>query len=280
MATGNFTTTTSAAFIPEIWSQFTKVAVEENLVVANLVTRDLEADISNEGDTVHVPTLSNLTAATKSAGSDVTYSNVTETTVDVTIDQHKYVAFVVEDITAIQANTNLLQKYTGKAGYALAHDIDAALLALYSSAANSGGGASAITDAYIRAAIEYLDVANVPEEGRALVLHPTCKTDMLGIDKFVRMDYVNGAPTVTGQFGEIYGIPVFITTNVVSTTAASVTTYHNLLLHREAIALAVQSAPRVQSDNDIDKLGTKVVADVLYGLGVLRDDFMVDISSI
>ena len=103
---------------------------------------------------------------------------------------------------------------------------------------------------------------------------------MLAIDKFVSADYVRdaSAPVVTGRFGEIYGVDVYVT-NQVPTTGSSTVSTHNLMFHSEAFALAVQLEPRVQADPDLDKLGTKVVVDVLYGVSVLRDSFAVEVLS-
>jgi N4-gp56 family major capsid protein len=281
MAEGNFTPTTSAAFIPEIWSKKVLSAVESNLVMARLVTRDFEGEIEAAGDVVHVPTLSNLTAASKEPGTDVTYSNVSETTVDITIDSHRYVAFVVEDIVRVQSNVDLIDQYTAKAGYALAKSIDSDLLALYSELSTSvGTGGSAITDATVRAALLALDEAEASEDGRSLVIAPSAKSAMLAIDKFINVDYRRDdvVPVQTGRFGEIYGVDVFVT-NQVPTTGSSTVSTHNLMFHSEAFALAVQVAPRVLADPDLDKLGTKVVVDVLYGVAVLRDAFAVEVLS-
>lgn len=276
MATGNITTTTAAVFIPEIWSPEVKMAVESNLVMGNLVLRDYEGDIKNSGDTVRISEISNLTVGNKAASTDVSYETITEAQSTILIDKHKYAAFKLEDIVATQANVDLMQKYSAKVGYALAKQIDTDLLALYVALSQSVGTAGTdITQDNFLTAIQYLDVADAPETQRYGVFHASQKAAFLNVDEFIRYDAngVGGAqsPIIRGNFGEIYGVQIFFSTNV--TTTGSPTGDHNLVFHREAFALAMQKDVRVQSQYDLDALADKVVGDVLYGVSEYRDTF-------
>lgn len=285
----NFTTTTSAEFIPEVWSYNTIVATESNLVVAPLVKR-FDADVSGEGDTIHVPNVSNFSAARdKSANTDVTLDTVTETSVTISIDNHKYIAFAIEDKLAKQSKYDLTATYTERAGYGIAKAVDTSLLSLYTDFTTTDAGSyeSDITDAAILAAISQLEINDVPYEDRAMVLYAGQLTALLGIDKFVKSDYlgqwdqatpVQKGPKSRSQFGTIYGIPVYLSTNVPITTGT--TNYvHNVLIHKEAWALAMQMAPRVQMEYSLLKLADEVVTDILYGVKTLRADFGVEIRS-
>ena len=50
------------AYIPEIWARESLEFLYENMVVANLVNRDFEAEVANYGDEIHtrIPTESKL----------------------------------------------------------------------------------------------------------------------------------------------------------------------------------------------------------------------------
>ncbi len=275
----NMTTTTAAAFIPEIWSQKVLTAVEDNLVMAGLVRRDFEGEVSQFGDVVNVPTLSNLTVGTKAADTDVTYSAVTESSTPISINRHKYVAFVVEDIVRVQSNVDLIGAYTQRAGYALAKQIDSDLLALYAGLSQTvdAPGVDETWEDVILEAIQKLDEAGAPEHDRSLVVRPGLKSNLLKLERFVTSNsLLEPSPVRTGQIGELYGCRVYVTNQVPVTT--SPTTYHNLLLQRDAFALAIQVTPRVQAENSVDALGTKVVVDVVYGVAELRDTFAVDVQ--
>lgn len=282
MAVGNITTTTAANFIPELWSPMVKRAVESNLTMARLVMRDFEGEIKQRGDTVHIADISNLSVGNKAASTDVSYETITEGKTDITIDKHKYAAFKLEDIVAVQSNVNLMSEYSNKVGYALAKQIDTDLLALYVALSQStGADNTAITNDTFLTAIQYLDLADAPETDRSGVFNSGQKANFLNVDEFVRYD-ANGIggtqnPIIRGQFGELYGVKIYFSTNV--TTTGSPSGDHNLVFHKEAFALAMQRDIRIQSQYDLDALADKVVGDVLYGVSEYRDTFGVVVKS-
>lgn len=282
MATGNITTTTAAVFIPEIWSAEVKRAVESNLTMARLVLRSFEGDIKAKGDVVHINDISNLSVGDKSASTDVSYETITEAQTDLTIDKHKYAAFKLEDIVAVQSNTDLLKEYSNKVGYALAKQVDTDLLALYVALSQStGSDGTDISAATFLTAIQYLDNADAPETDRSGVFAAGQKKAFLNVDQFVRYDAtgIGGQqnPIIRGQFGELYGVRLYFSTNV--TTTGSPSGDHNLVFHKEAFALAMQRDIRIQSQYDIDALAEKVVGDVLYGVVEYRDTFGVVVKT-
>jgi len=276
MAVGNVTTTTAANFIPTIWSSEVKRAVESNLTMAPLVLRNFEGEIRDRGDTVRIVDISNLSVGTKAASTDVAYETITEDKTDIVIDQHKYAAFKVEDIVKVQSNTDLMAEYSNKVGYALAREVDTQLLGLYTDLSQSvGTGGTDIDDETLLEAIQLLDIADAPETDRSGVFYAGQKAAFLDVDQFVRYDAhgIGGQqnPIIRGQFGEIYGVRIFFSTNV--TTTGSPTGAHNLVFHKEAFALAMQRDIRVQAQYDIDALADKVVGDVLFGVKEYRDEF-------
>lgn len=180
-------------------------------------------------------------------------------------------------------------EYTAKAGEAIARTIDTDLLTEYTNFTNTDVGVygSDITDAVILAANETLDLANAPLEDRVMVVYPTQKTALLRIEKFVKADWVgqyqNPTLVKTGVasrflFGDIYGVPTYWTKQVTS-TAGTPTQYHNILFHKEALALALQQSPRTQSSYIVEYLANIVVVDVIYGVKTLRADFGIEIRS-
>lgn len=278
----NITTTTAAVFIPEIWSANVKMAVESNLVMGKLVLRDYEGDIKEKGDTVRIQEISNLTVSDKAAGTDVDFEAITEVDQTIVINKHKYAAFKEEDIVAIQSNVNLMEKYTGKIAYGLSKQVDSDLLALYANLSQSVGADNTdITETTFLAAIELLDLADAPETERYGVFHAGQKAAFLAVDQFVRHDAtgIGGQmnPIVKGQFGTLYGVDLYFTTNV--TTTGSPAGDHNLVFHKEAFALAMQRDVRIQSEYVVRSLAWEVVGDVLYGVSEYRDTFGVVVKT-
>lgn len=288
LGSNQITTTTADKFIPEVWSMEVLRATEKALVMAPLVKR-YDSLVSQRGDTVHIPNLSNLTASDKSANTQVTLQAVTETETTININKHKESSFMVEDVVKVQSNYDLMSEYTSKAGESIARAVDTDLLALYSGFTNTDVGTygTDVTNPVILSAIEALDLADAPLEDRAFVFHPKQKTAIAKIDTFVRADYLgeyqSAKPAATGpesrsMWGEIWGIPAYYT-NQVPSDAATPTQYHNILFHKEAIALAMQQKPRVQSEYILEYLGTLLVCDVIYGVKNLRGAFGVEIRS-
>lgn len=275
----NVTVTTGANFIPEIWAGDILRHTRRNLVLANLVKR-YDQDVANFGDTIHVPQLAEVSARSKSAGTDVTYDAATEDKVTISIDQHKYFAFVVEDIVKAQSKFDLRDEYTSAAGYAISKAVDSSLAGLYSGLSQTVNCGAAMEDSEVIAAAEYLDAADAPRDGRAFVIHSEALADLRGLDKFTRYD-ATGAKGVqagnnNGLIANVYGTDVYLSNNIVN-EAGSPDYIHNLMFHREAFALAMQVAPKTEAEYSVDKLGWKVASHTIYGVKELRDAFAVDV---
>lgn len=275
----NITTTTAAVFLPTLWSVETVRATENALVMAGLIKR-YDALVKSRGQTIDIPNISNLTVYAKSANSDVTTQAVTETATTLTIDQWYESSFEIEDIVAVQSNYDLRSEYSEKAGYAIAKQVDSAVSANYSSWTTTDVGTYGVDlgDATIVEAIRTLNVNDLPMENRSLVIHPNQLAAIMKIDKFVKADYlgeynqatpVRKGPNSRYMWGEIYGVPVYYTNNV-PTSAGTPTQTHNLFFHKEAIAAALQQAPRLQAAYWLPSLAWKVVVDVIYGTTALR----------
>jgi len=290
MALGSLhqTTTTGGVFIPEIWSPEVLRATENALVMAGLVKR-FDSLVTAKGDTINIPNLSNLSATDKSSSNQVTLQSPTEANTTILINKHKESSFLVEDLLKVQSNYDLMAEYTSKAGEAIARQIDTDLLTEYTNFTNTDVGTygSDVTDATLLAAMEAIDLANAPLEDRSMVIYPTQKTALARIDKFVKADYLGQYqnPTIvkTGvpsryMWGDIYGVPVYYTKQVV-VTAGTPQQIHNILFHKEALALALQQAPRTQSQYILEYLANLVVVDTIYGLKTIRSDFGIEIRS-
>ncbi len=287
--TNNQTVTTGANFIPELWLQEIRAFLKAKLVMGNLVKRIQHN--GKPGDILHIPDLTELVANDKAAGTAITLQSPTEGKFDLTIDKHKHSAFLIEDILDVQSAYALRSEYTMSAGYAIAKQMDSDLIGLGSGLSNAkiasngttawdstgAGNGADITDAGIRAAIEDLDNADVPLDQRYLVIHPTHKNVLLAIARFTEQAYyattASGGPIQSGEFGEIYGVKVFCTTQVPSVTAGDGSTVHhrNLLFQKDAFVIAEQISPRIQSKYELEYLANAVVVDTIYGVAEFRD---------
>ena len=293
-ATGGFVDNTSAAtFIPEIWSDEVIAAYEQNLVLANLVKKMSMA--GKKGDTIHIPKPTRGTANAKVENQAVQVQNAVETEVLVTIDKHFEYSRLIEDITEAQALSSLRQFYTGDAGYALAKQVDDDLFNLGKSFGNGNGSSwahnasfqitaggaleaydidgtgdvNAFTDGAFRALIQKMDDADAPMDGRFFVIPPSLRNAIMGIDRYVSSDFVDGRGVVNGKIGNLYGIDVYVTSNC-PTPESGVRAA--ILGHKDTMVMAEQVGVRSQTQYKQEFLGTLYTADRLYGTQVLRPE--------
>ena len=268
------TPTTSAVFIPEIWAKEAQMFVKPNLVMADLVMR-FDADTKQGGDTLHIPKVTKIAAAAKSDDTDVTFTAPTEGEISLSLNKNYYAAFKLPDITRIQSAYDLRSLYTKGIGQGLAEQIDSDLASLYSGLSQSVDASGGVTDALILTAIQYLDDANAPDSDRHFVFKPSVKKAILALDKFVLWQNRGENETINkGKIGEIYGIQTYVSTAIKTST-----TVRNLMFHREAFALAMQSAPKVEAQYMARAIAWEVVASTIYGVVEYRDSFGVEFKS-
>jgi len=294
LGTNHVTNTTGAVFIPEIWSDEIIAAYKQNLVMANLVSK--MSFKGKKGDTLHIPKPTRGAAAIKAASTQVTLQAATETEVLVLVNKHYEYSRVIEDITEVQALSSMRKFYTADAGYALARQVDTDLVQLGRGAAGGNGTAAyngavlagdgttayvdgtnvgnAITDAGIRKMIQTLDDADVPMDGRCMVLPPVARNTMMGLARFTEQAFtgeVGGGNTIrNGKIGDVYGMMVYVSTN--ADTATTTTSRIGLMFHKEAFVLAEQQGVRSQTQYKQEYLGTLFTSDMLYGVKELRDE--------
>lgn len=339
LGSNHVTNTTQDKFIPEIWSDEIIGAFKSNLVVANLVTKISHS--GKKGDTLNIPKGTRGAASLKAAQTQVTLIADTESDVNVTINKHYEYSRLIEDITATQAIDSYRRFYTDDAGYSLAQQVDQDLQLLgasvnsgsiagatnsyekavlgsdgstnFSGAAGSGtGNGTALADVGIRKMVQTLDDFDVPMSERYFIIPPVEKNNLLGLSRFTEQAFTgelsNGNSIRTGLVGDLYGIPVYVSTqcpwiHVNSQTSTQSVTFTasaptgasfvdelghtvdwnsssptdtpfraGMLLHKSAFVHVEQLSVRTQSQYKQEWLGDLFTADTLYGVGEMRDD--------
>jgi N4-gp56 family major capsid protein len=292
------TVTTAATFIPEIWSDEIIAAYKKNLVLANIVMKMNFK--GKKGDAVHIPAPTRGSASAKAASTAVTLIADTETEIKVDINKHFEYSRFIEDIVEAQALNSLRQFYTADAGYALAKQVDTSLIQLgrafngatvgtndYATATatskafiggdgttaynSSTSNASALTDAAIRRTIQRLDDNDTPMDNRFFLIPPSSRNTLMGLSRYTEQAFVgNGNAIRTGEIGNLYGIPVFTSSNADTGAGNSTTDRICLMGHKDAMVLVEQIGIRSQTQYKQDYLATLFTSDTLYGVAALR----------
>lgn len=283
-------------FVPELWSDEIIASYQKNLVMAQLVKK--MSMKGKKGDKINIPTPTRGAASAKAAGTAVTLIVNTEGTTPVTVDQHWEYSRLIEDFAEVQALPTYRSFYTEDAGYALATKIDSTLIqrgrstnggagtAAYANAYIGGDGttaynsgtpnASALTDAGIRRTIQRLDDADVPGTDRFFLIPPSSANTLRGLARFTEQAFVGDGKSIrTGEIGNLYGVPVFVSTNCDTATGAARIC---LMGHKDAIVLVEQLAPRVQTQYKQEYLATLMTADTIFGTAELRDGSLIPLA--
>ena len=296
LGTDNTTITSAANFIPEIWSDEIVATYKKNLVVANLFKKMSMA--GKKGDTIHIPSPTRGNASLKAVNTQVTLVADSVSDIAVLIDKHYEYSKLIEDMAEVQALASLRRFYTEDAGYALARQKDTSLIQLgrgfnggnaansayagafsgadgttaYNAGANTGLGA--LTDAAIRRTIQRLDDSDVPMDGRFFIIPPSARNTLMGLARYTEQAFVGeagGNNTIrNGEIGNLYGIPVFVSSNA-DTTSGTTACRVALLGHKDAAVMVEQQGIRTQTQYKQEYLGTLFTADTLYGVKELRD---------
>ena len=293
--------TAADKFIPEIWSDEVVAAYKANLVLANLVRK--MSFKGKKGDTLHIPKPTRGVATAKAANTAVTIQANTESEVQVLIDQHFEYSRFIEDIVETQALSSLRSFYTEDAGYALAKKVDDTLIAggksfgdgdasdwVHSNAyfidASTGLTAYALdtvttsdvfTDAGFRKLIQLMDDADVPMDGRKFAIPPSLRNAIMGVDRYNSSDFVDGRGVQNGQIGKLYGIDIYVSSNMPVIETAGDNSVGDaikaaLLFHTDTLVFAEQLGVRSQTQYKQEYLSTLYTADTLFGTKVVRPE--------
>lgn len=293
----NITSTKLAANIATIMAAEALGYLKANTVLARLVNRDWDDEIQTHGQTVTIPFTGSLTVYDKTENAATTKQTPTATSVNVTLNKHKHVTFIIEDFARALARADWVTAYARDAMAKIAEQIDSDIGALYSGLSQTIDATAGLAESHFRNARRLLNAAKSPNTQRYAVLHEDADYEALGIERIVNRDYAEtlgklAADSFTGKF---MGFDLFMSQNVPTSGGQA----KNLFFQRDALVLASRPLPpapaglgvgqsvmnedgiglRVTVSFDDDYLGLKVTIDVLYGVAELRDDHGVVVST-
>lgn len=263
----------TTTFIPELWSARLLYALDKAHVATNLVNREYQGIIANQGDTVHINSIGAITVKDYTKNADIADPEaLTTTDQTLVIDQCKYFNFQVDDVDNAEVAGDLIDTAMGRAAYSLADVADAYLLKTIAAGAASGntvGSASgpiALTSANVYENIvklrTKLDKANVPNPGRTIVVPPEVYALLLMDDRFAKSDAAAGqSALLNGEVGRVAGFTVYMSNNVrtgtgtdtgktpyfeITAQVSTATTYAEQIIKTEAYRLEKRFADAVK----------------------------------
>jgi len=299
--------TAAATFIPEIWSDEIIAAYQKNLKMAPLVKK--LPMTGKKGDVIHIPKPIRGAASAKVADTAVNIQANVEGELQISVNRHFEYSRFIEDIVEVQALNSLRQFYTEDAGYQLALKVDTDLMnaatgfgdgtmdlaapsgadwensnSYFFDAAATGGtplslfdaagghsvaAGDVFSDAGFRQAIQLLDDADVPMDGRCIIVPPVVRNTIMGTERFSSSDFVSGQTVNTGLIGNLYGVDVYVSSNC-PTLQSNVRGC--IMMQKDALVHAEQMSVRSQTQYKQEYLSTLYTADCLYGVQVYRPE--------
>lgn len=272
--------------------------LKANTVMSRLVARDWDNEVATHGQTIKIPYGGTPSVNDKSDDSTVTKQVLEDSAYTVTLNKHKEITFIIEDIARALARPDWLNRYLADSLMVLAEQIDSDLTALYSGFTQTIDATSGLGEDDFRGARRLLNSAKAPLGQRYAVVHEDAEYEALGIERIVNRDYAESlgsmaADSYVNRFG---GFDIFLDQKV----AVAGGECKNVFFQRNAMVLATRPLPndagrfggatqvvasedgmglRVTMSYDTDYLGPKVTIDVLYGVAELRDNHGVVVST-
>jgi len=271
--------------------------LKANTVMSRLVARDWDNEVATHGQTVDIPFTGALSVNDKAADTAVTLQTPSDSKVSVTLDKHKEVSFLIEDIGRALARPDYLTAYMTDGMAVLAEQIDTDLTALYSGFSQTIDATTGLAEDDFREARRQLNSAKAPLATRYAVLHEDAEFEALAIDRVVNRDYTEtlGSMAADNFTGRFMGFDIFMDQKITIATAQA----KNMFFHRNAIVMATRPLPPAPANAGVvqsvmdedgmglratlsynpDHLGVQVTIDVLYGVAELRDSHGVVVST-
>ena len=186
----------------------------DNLVFPNLVYRDYSEDFHDLGDTIRVRKPVVLEAQEFDASNGVSYQDMKEGSVDVTLDK---IATVDAKASAIETATNigdLNRVFIEPAAVALAEKINADGLALHADVFNTVECRTKNLAA-LAAVRKAMNVAKIPTSGRVAVWDPDADAAFMTLDAIVHAEKSGSTQALReGSIGRVYGLENYMAQGV------------------------------------------------------------------
>jgi N4-gp56 family major capsid protein len=186
------------------------------------------------------------------------------------LNVHRVVQFLVEDIANQQASVDVVAEYLLRASKDLALDIDKKILDQLKTASASGPDHEInFTDATnedielqdILNARKLLMIQNIDPRECFMAIGPDQEANMLKIANFIEAEkYGSNSPILNGEIGMVYGMKVIVHSYLANEA---------VFWHPTAAAFALQQGVRVQKNYDLAQLASRYSLDYIGGFQVL-----------
>lgn len=274
-------------FVPEVWAAQLLSVLAKSLVYAGApcVNRNYEGEISAFGDTVHIASVADPAIVDYTKDTDLNVEVLTDSEQLLTIDQAKAFAFEIDDIDMRQARSGgaLMSEAAQRAAFGLRDKADGYVAGLMKAGvgAKIDDGTTAITisttatDAYDKVLVPMsvkLDEANVPTEGRFVVVTPAFYGKLLLDGRFIKANESGTSALHNGVVGDAAGFRILKSNSAPAGTIAST----KALIAGSSIATSyAEQISKVEAFRPEKRFADALKGLHLYGGKVVRPEALV-----
>jgi len=219
---------------------------------------------------IKLPRSGGFTVGDKGENTSVDSQVITYAADTISLNQHRVVQFLLEDIADQQSMVAVTQDAVMKAAKDMAKDVDDKLIVELKLASASApdhiiqytdGVNEDIELADILAARKLLSDQFIDPRECYMGIGTAQEKNMLAIDNFISSEkYGSNEPILNGEIGRVYGMRVIVHTGFGVDTC---------VWHKSAVGFAFQQSVRVQRDYDLTNLAWRYSLDYLAGFEVL-----------
>lgn len=217
------------SFVPQIWYSKVMQELTPHLVGESIVNHDVDGEVMF-GGSVKINRIGSVELKAYD-GSPITYSDMDTSAETLTINHSTYEAKTLDDVDAVQSRDGgqLMASYTKAMAIAIADDLDKETFKEVAGAATAENtigddttpiSISSASDAkaLLLDLIGLADAANVPVDGRVVVVGPKFKGLLLA-DPYINISPAKAEETLRkGYLGELYGCEIYWSNNLPKTT--------------------------------------------------------------
>ena len=261
-------TETSAAAMARV-ADFAQLYLQQESKLMPTVT-DYSYLATKGASSIKLPRSGGFTVGDKGENTSVDSQVITYAADTISLNQHRVVQFLLEDIADQQSMIAVTQDAVMKASKDMAKDVDDKIiveLKLASASApdhiiqynDSTNEDIELVD--ILAARKLLSDQHLDPRECFLGIGTAQEKNMLAIDNFISAEkYGSNEPIMNGEIGRVYGMRVIVHTGFGTDSC---------FWHASAVGFAFQQAIRVQRDYDLANLAWRYSLDYLAGFEVL-----------
>lgn len=301
-----FTPTTNAVAIPTVVAAEVIRLLPSYMGLAKFVSKDTDwtgQDFQTYGNTLDIVKPGNLTVSDKVAGTPISTQNATATKVSVTLNKHKYISILQEDVTKMLQKPDLQIEYAKRMAIKLAEQVESDIFALHPSVTNvvtwNRSSDTTVEQSFLAIREKFARLKVPQNETKGVFFETSIITDLLKNAKYSSGDYVNAKTVPEGAVRRVYNMDIYESQLVPAT--GSPVAYHNLALTPYGVVLASRPMPldgngrgamqsiitdpnsglsfRTTESYDTGELGVKFTMDLLYGVAIADENQIIEVES-